>query len=46
MITSAYSKTANYLAFNPILQKFYEIICEIIVSKKMREIFLNFCRWS
>ena len=46
MITSAYSITSNYLAFNPILQKFYEIICEIIVSKKMRQIFLIFCRSS
>ena len=30
--------------FNPILHKFYVIICEIIVSKTVCGIFLTFCR--
>ena len=38
MITSAYSKSSDSLWFNPILQKFYEMICEIIVSKTVRRI--------
>ena len=32
VITSLYSKSSNSSGFNPILQKFYEMICEIIVS--------------
>ena len=46
MITSAYSKSSNSSGFNPILQKFYEMICEIIVSKTVCGIFLIFCRSS
>ena len=42
MITSAYSKSSNSSGFNPILQKFYEMICQIIVCG----IFLIFCRSS
>ena len=42
MITSAYSKSSDSLWFNPILQKFYEMICEIIVSKTVRRISLFF----
>ena len=42
VITSAYSKSSNFSGFNPILQKFYEMICEIIVSKSMCGIFLFF----
>ena len=43
MITSAHSKRSSSLRFNSILQKFYEMICEIIVSKTMCGIFLSFC---
>ena len=46
MITSAHSKSSNSSGFNPILQKFYDMICEIIVSKTMCGIFLIFCRSS
>ena len=46
MITSAYSKSSNSSGFNSILQKFYEIICEIIVSKMVCRIFLIFFRSS
>ena len=46
MITSAHSKSSNSSGFNPILQKFYEMICEIIVSKTVCGIFLIFCRSS
>ena len=46
MITSAYSKSSNSSGFNPILQKFYEMICEVIVSKIVCGIFLIFCRSS
>ena len=46
VITSAYCKSSNSSGFNPILQKFYEIICEIIVSKMVCGIFLTFCRSS
>ena len=46
MITSAYSRSSNSSGFNPILQKFYEMIYEIIVSKTMCGIFLIFCRSS
>ena len=46
MITSAYSKSSNSSGFNPILQKFYEMICEIIVSKTVYGIFLFFCQLS
>ena len=35
-------KSSNCLGFNPILQKFYEMICEILVSKIMSEIFFIF----
>ena len=44
MITSAYSKSSNSSGFNPILQIFYEMICEIIVSKTVCGIFLFFCQ--
>ena len=43
MIISAYSKSSNSSGFHPISQKFYDIICEIIVSKTVRGIFLIFC---
>ena len=43
-MTSVYFKSSNSLGFNPILQKFYEIICEIIFSKTVCGIFLIFCR--
>ena len=46
MITSAHSKSSSSSGFNPILQKFYKMICQIIVSKKMCRIFLIFCRLS
>ena len=46
MITSAYSKSSNSSGFNPILQKFYKMICEIIVSKTVCGIFLIFFRSS
>ena len=46
MITSAYSKSSNSLGFNPILQKFYDMIYEIIASKTLCGIFLIFCRSS
>ena len=46
MITSAYFKSSNCSMFNPILHKFYVIICEIIVSKTVSGIFLTFCRSS
>ena len=46
MITSGYSKSSNSSGFNPILQKFYDMICEIIVSKTVCGIFLIFCRSS
>ena len=42
MITSAYSKTINSSGFQPILQKFYEMICEIIFSKTVCGILLVF----
>ena len=44
MITSAHSESSNSSGFNPILQKFYKMICEIIVSKTICGIFLIFCR--
>ena len=43
MIISAYSKSSNSSKFNPILQIFYEMICEIIVSKMVYGIFLIIC---
>ena len=46
VITSAYSKSSNSSVFNPILQKFYEMIREIIVSKTVCGIFFSFCRSS
>ena len=42
LITSIYVKSPISLGFNPILQKFYEIICEILVSKTMCGILLVF----
>ena len=45
MITSAHSKSFYSSGFNTILQKFYEMICEIIVCKMVCGIFLIFC-WS
>ena len=44
MITSARSKSSNSSGFNPVLQKFYEMICEIIFSKTVWGIFFIFCR--
>ena len=41
---SAYSESSNSLEFNPNLQNLFEMICEIIFSKTMCGIFLNFCR--
>ena len=46
MITSAHSKISNSLVFNHILPRFYEMICEIIVSKTVCGIFLIFCQSS
>ena len=46
MITSAYSKSSNSSGFNPILQKLYQTICDIIVSKMVFEISLFFCQSS
>ena len=46
MITSAHSRSSNFSEFNTILQKFYKMICEIIVSKTVRGIFLIFCSSS
>ena len=46
MIISWHSKSSNYLVFNPILQKFCEMICEITVHKMLCGIFLIFCRSS
>ena len=40
------SQSSNYAGFNPILQKFYERICEIIVSKTVCGIFLFFYQSS
>ena len=42
----AHSKSSISSGFNPILQKFYEMIFEIIVSKMVGGIFLIFCRSS
>ena len=39
-------KGSNSSGFHPILQKFYEMICEIIVFKTVGRIFLIFCRSS
>ena len=46
MITSAHSKSSNCSGFNPILQKFYQMISKIIVSKTVYKIFLIFCQSS
>ena len=46
MITSGYSKSSNSSEFNPISQKYYEMICEIIVSTTMCGMFLIFCQLS
>ena len=43
-MTSAHSKSSNSSGFNPILKKFYKMICKIIVSKTVGRIFLIFCR--
>ena len=45
-ITSAYSKNSNSSGFKPILQEFYEMICEVIVSKTVCGIFSFFCQSS
>ena len=45
VITSAHSESSNSPVFNPVLPKFFEVICEIIVSKTLCGIFLIFC-WS
>ena len=42
LITSIYVKSPIFLGFNPILQKFYEMICEILDSKTMCGILLVF----
>ena len=44
MIISAYSKSSNFSGFNLILQKCYEMICEIIISNTVCGIFLFFCQ--
>ena len=41
--SSAYS-SSNSLRFNPILQKFWEMICGIIFFNMVCEMFLIFCR--
>ena len=47
MITIAHSKSSNSSGFNRIFQKFYKMICEIIlVSKTVCGIFLILCRSS
>ena len=46
VIASAHSKGSKSSGFNSILQKFYKIICEIIVSKTLCGIFLIFGRSS
>ena len=46
MITSGYSKSSNFSEFNPILQKYYEMICEIIVSTTICGMFLIYCPLS
>ena len=46
MITSAHSKSSNSSRFKQILQKFYKLICELIVFKIECGIFLIFCRLS
>ena len=46
MITSSNSNSINSSGFNPVLQKFYEMICEIIVSQTMCGILLIFCQSS
>ena len=43
MITSAYSQSSNSSRFIPILQKFCEMICEIIVYKTVFGISLIYC---
>ena len=46
MITSAHSKSSKSSGFNPILQKLYEMICQIILSKTVGRILVIFCRSS
>ena len=41
-----HTKSSNFSVFNPILQKFYEMIREIVVSKTVCGILLIFCRSS
>lgn len=41
-ITSAYTKSSNSQSFNPILQKFYKMMCEKLVSETVCGIFLSF----
>ena len=44
IISSPYSKGSNSLEFNPILQKFSVMICEIILSKMVSRMSLIFRR--
>ena len=46
MIITAHTKSSNSSEFNPIFQRFYEMICEIIVPKTICGNFLIFCRSS
>ena len=46
MVISAYSKSSNSSGFDSILQKFCEMICEVIVYKTVGGIFLIFCQSS
>ena len=39
---SKHSKSFNFSGFNPILQKFYKMICKMIISKTVRGILLIF----
>ena len=39
-----HSTSSNSSGFNPVLQKFYMMICEIIVYKTVGGIFLIFCQ--
>ena len=46
VIACAHSKSSNSPGFNPILQKFCKMICEITGSKMVGGIFLVFCQSS
>ena len=46
VITNGYSMSSNSSGFNAILLKFYEIICDIVVSKTVCGIFWVFCQSS